>query len=198
MCIDSYDFKEWNRDMQNRWLMTIGLGVVVLAGIVCLAGSESYFGGQDLHLNGKSMTVYSSAVFEDGAHVMLFENGFSMSVGANELFSDRAIVWLNTVSAEYRGVESIDYNAQVYLEGNVSVKQGKGSKTTDISQITVEQGSSLLARFMVTGEVFATAEDQNQADFSKLKALSIYKDASVSIKPIVSGPRIVKEAMVPG
>jgi len=176
------------------------MSFLVLAGGMSLVNAEvgEYSGRQDLHLAAQSMTVYDSDDAAAGEHILLFENGFTMSIGANELFSDKAIVWLSSVDAGYRGISKVDYNVQVYLQGNVSVTHGVGSKTADVSEITVEQGQSLVSRFLVTGEVFATAQDQKKASRDELKSLSIYANAAEHFEPVISKPMIAREAMVPG
>jgi len=147
--------------------------------------------GQDLHLTGRSLISYQLTT---GEHTLVFPDGFSMSIGANQFSSDTAVVWLESVTTEFRGRVSIDYNARVYLEGNVSVKESQIGKTTDLSQTIVEQGRSMVVRFSVSGEVFVTADKREIADPS---ALDLYKRASALAVPIRPEFVIQPGAVVP-
>ena len=129
--------------MQNKLWIAV-LAAVILSGqyvgAEALDGAE-FFAGQDLHLAAGRMTAYESGDFADAEHILTFADTFSMVIGDNQLASDSAVVWLRTITADYRGTRRIDYNAQVYLQGNVSVKQGRGARTTDLSQSVVERRS---------------------------------------------------------
>jgi hypothetical protein len=185
--------------MQNRLWITIFMAGVLLTGLVPAATAQrsESFAGQDLHLTAPNMTIYESPDMAEDEHILVFEGTFSMSVGDNQLSSDGAVVWLKTISSDYRGAIRIDYNAQVYLQGNVAVKQGRGARTTDLSQIVVERGEALVARFLVTGEIFATADQQNIASVPELENLPIYQNAVAAIKPIRHKPTIAEEAIAP-
>ncbi len=185
--------------MQNKLWIAVLAGVILsgqYVGARTLEGAE-LFAGQDLHLAAGRMTTYESGDFADAEHILTFDDAFSMVIGDNQLASDSAVVWLQTIAADYRGTRRIDYNAQVYLQGNVSVKQGKGARTTDLSQSVVERGEALVARFLVNGEVFATADEQNIASVSELEDLQIYRNALAAMKPVRPEPAIAEGAIVP-
>ena len=171
--------------------------VMVLPGGEIWGNRQDYgrfFAGQDLHLLASRMTIYQSG--EGAEPILVFEGGFSLMIGANELFSDSAVVWLETLRSDYLGNVRFDYRAQVYLEGNVSMKQGVGALTTDLRQVVVEQGQALVARFLVSGEVFATAESKVDAEVSELAYLNIYQNAIAALEPVRPEPQIAKEAAV--
>jgi len=141
------------------------------------------FGADDLHLHGKVMTSYQSS---SGEHILAFTEGFELSIGDNKLKSNEAIVWLNSQITEYQGVTNVDYRVKVYLEGNVSIEKGSGSKTTDLVlgtpdgelTETVTSGvESMVAEFMVAGEVFATAENRIEQD---MRMTELYRNALVA------------------
>jgi hypothetical protein len=141
------------------------------------------FGADDLHLHGKVMTSYQSS---SGEHILAFTEGLELSIGDNELKSNEAIVWLNSQITEYQGVTNVDYRVKVYLEGNVSIEKGSGSKTTDLVlgtpdgelTETVTSGvESMVAEFMVAGEVFATAENRIEQD---MRMTELYRNALVA------------------
>jgi len=185
--------------MHNKLWIAIFAAAILLGqevGAGTLEAAE-LFAGQDLHLAAGSMTTYKSTDLADDEHVLTFEDSFSMTIGDNQLSSNRSFVRLSTVRADYLGTRRIDYNAQVYLEGNVSVRHGKGARTTDLSQVVVERGEALVARFLVNGEIYATADEHNIASISELTALQIYKNATAAIKPVRHKPVIGAEALVP-
>ena len=185
--------------MQNKTFFVVCSCVAVLSYPILAEQAElgKFYPGQDLHLVAPRMTVYEAEEADSSKHILLLENGFSMSIGANRMQSDSALVWLNTVTSEYRGRVSIDYNCQVYLKGNVSIQRGRTARTTEISHVTLEQGQVMVARFLISGEVFATANEQLSASVSELEGLNIYQAALEAFAPIQHGPVISKEAMVP-
>lgn len=159
-------------------------------------GAGRFFAGQDLHLSGSEMTIHRS---EDGdpSHILVFDDGFSMSIGDNQFSSNMAVVWLETVSSEFRGQVSIDYNCQVYLEGGISIAQGKRGRTAGLDEFAVERGEAMVARFLVSGEVYATANNQSQASVAELDSSVLYANAVAAVSPIRTGPKIAAEAVVP-
>ena len=175
------------------------LTIVLLAGVLISthAADESMFAGQDLHLVSEQMTVYADSEIPTGEHVLFFEDSFSMEIGGNHYTSDTAIVRINTVVSEFKGTSSIDYSAKVYLEGNVNVARIRGAKTTGIMQNFVENGQSLVARFLVTGQIYSTAQTQMVAPLSQLKEKDVYLNASIATRPVKVGPKIAYNAMVP-
>ena len=160
-------------------------------------GPRRYFSGQDLHLSGQELTIYKGPELKN-THVLVFGNGFSMDIGDNELSSDRAVVLIRTVSDEFRKmIVHVGYEARVYLEGNVSVESGKAARTTDLSQIVIERGEALVARFPVSGQVFATADKHDIGSDSALMEVPLYKKAIGVMAPVKSRPTIAARAQVP-
>ncbi len=154
------------------------------------AGTEQTtdFAGQDLHLQGKNLVSYQLSTSE---HTLVFEDGFSMSIGASRFSSDGAVVWLETITTEHRGRVSIDYDAVVYLQGGIRAER---AKTTNLSESVIEEGESMVVRFAVSGEIFATADKREVAD---PRGLEIYKKARAAAVPV--GPKFVvqPQALVP-
>ena len=190
----------FNRTSQKRLLAGVFAALVCLLAQVGLAqtGREDFFAGQDLHLIANRMTTCKSDTLDPGRHLLIFDDGFSMSIGDNQLSGNGAVVWLRSLSSKYRGQVNLDYNCQVYLQGNVTVKQGKAARTTDLNRTVVDQGQALVVRFLVSGEVFATAQIQSTAGDVELRGNPLYQNALASIKPVRHEPTIVPEAMVPG
>jgi hypothetical protein len=149
------------------------------------------FVGQDLHLQGKKLVSYQPST---GEHTLVFEDGFSMSIGANRFSSESAVVWLETVTTEYRGRVRIDYNATVYLQGEIHSEKDKTAKATAVSESVIEEGESMVVRFAVTGEVFATADKREVAD---PRGLEIYQKASSAAVPEKPKFVVQPQALVP-
>lgn len=153
----------------------------------------SAFAGQDLHMAGAKLISLQPATEK---HILVFENGFSMSIGGNQFSSDKGVVWLDAVVTEFRGRLSVDYNARVYLEGNVSVKKSKSAKSTDLSQSIIEENKSMFVWFSVSGEVLVTADERQISD---PRQSELYKKALAVSDTIVIGPKFViqPQARVP-
>ncbi|MDD5326224.1 MAG: hypothetical protein PHY02_00225 [Phycisphaerae bacterium] len=149
------------------------------------------FAGQDLHLSGREVISYQS---DSGEHTLVFQDKFSMSIGANQFFSDNAVVWIEGVTTEFLGQSSIDYKVKVYLEGKVSVKKGKSAKTTDLSQAVVEDKQSMIVQFGVNGEIFATSDKR---EIAEPYGLALYKRAE-SVMVLGREALIAREKQVPG
>jgi hypothetical protein len=147
------------------------------------------FFGQDLHMAGREVISHRLSTAE---HILVFRNGFSMSIGANQFSSDSAVVWLVPRSTQI--VESavpqrlkvgdrsrIDYKAMVYLQGSLSVKKAKGARMTSLTGTVIEQGRVMVVRFGVSGEVFVTAEKRKIAD---PRGLELYAEAFAGLRTV--------------
>jgi len=181
--------------MQKKGIFALALVLVTgyAAGATGDYPGATGFAGQDLHLVGTEVINYQLST---GEHALVFENGFSMSIGANHFESAKAVVWLMPVRTQVRGMQETDYQATVYLEQNVTVGKNRLSKTTDVTQTMLEGGEALLSRFLVTGEVFITADKRTAEDPHRLE---LYRTALSYSKSVESGPRFVvqEEALVP-
>jgi len=179
--------------MQKKTLFVLGL--LVLLPTAASSAIESPraqpFVGQDLHLAGAKLLSYQ---LRTGEHTLVFQDGFSMSIGANQFSSDCAVLWLESVTTRFRGSVRIDYEARVYLEGDISVKRAKGARTTDLSQTVVEKGKTMVVRFGVSGEVFVTAAKREVAD---PRGLELYTKALAVVVPIKPKFVVRPEALVP-
>lgn len=161
---------------------------------------ETPFVGQDLHVAGPELISYQLST---GEHILVFRNGVSMSIGANQFSSDSAVVWLESITTEFRGQTRIDYKATAYLQGNVSVKKAKGAKTTDLKQTPVpasqqedagEETQAVIVQFEVSGEVFVTADKR---EISDPRGLELYVKAIIACRAIGLDSRFVVEADIP-
>jgi hypothetical protein len=176
--------------MHNRTLFILCF-LSLLSGAVSSAiesDKARAFVGQDLHLAGKEVISYQLSPTE---HTLVFQNGFSMSIGANRFSSNSGVVWLESIGTKFGDRIRIDYKARVYLKGNVSVKKGEGAMTTELSQTAVENGSAMVVRFDVRGEAFVTADKREAAD---PRGLELYQRALAAV--VVK--ELVTEKPVPG
>ena len=179
--------------MRNRGLL---ISIILL--LLCVpqlfaidSQSAAVFSGQDMHLSGATVISYQVKV---GRHILVFSEGFSMSIGANEFSSAGAVVWLNSREKQYRGRVQIDYEAQVYLEGDVTVKKGKTAKTTDLTETLCDEGQCLVAKFTVAGEVFVTSDKRESGD---PRELPLYKKGLSAVEPVKTRDVIHPGAIVP-
>jgi len=198
--------------MQNKTALGVVTLSFVLLGVRCVWAIEpgpgpmaSAFGGQDLHLVGVRVISYRDVkaaqssqtqrrAFGVPQHILVFQDGFSMSIGDNRFSADSAVLWLDSRQTQYRGKERVEYQARLYLQGNVAVKKGKSAKTTDLAESVLEKGQALVAGFLVTGEVFITAGERQTSD---PRGLELYKNALSAVKPTRAKPIVQAEALVP-
>ncbi|MGD0785585.1 MAG: LPS assembly protein LptD [Sedimentisphaerales bacterium] len=146
------------------------------------SGKAQFFGADDLHLGGGTMTSFQVS---NGEHILVFNDGFDFVLGDNKLKSKEAVVWINSVVAEHRGSTNVDHKVTVYLQGKVTVSSGAGSKTSGlaISKPMVEGAESMVANFVVLGEIFATAKERIEED---PRTSQVYQNALLAtgqIKP---------------
>ena len=172
------------------------------------------FVGQDLHMAGRAFISYQimagwagvkkggkGILKGTGKHIMVFREGFSMSIGANQFSSDSAVVWLvpgSTWMAEnavgkgqkFSVGARTGYEAKVYLEGDVSAKKTKGARMMDLSETVVEQGRIMVIQFGVNGEVFVTADKREIADPRGLELYAEAFDAVAAVEPEFTGHKV--------
>ena len=149
------------------------------------------FAGQDLNLAAGRLISFQPAT---GEHVLVFRDGFSMSTGTNQFFSDSAVIWLKTVKADFQGRVHIEYSANIYLDGNVSFHSSPTDKSTDLD-VCLADGSEklqsgtkydqMVVRFDIKGQVFASAQERQQSDPRKLELYKKAQSAILNCKPEV-------------
>jgi hypothetical protein len=156
------------------------------------------FIGQDLHLQSGKLISYQ---IDTAGHILVFQDGFSMSVGAHQFSSDSAVVWLSpqlagrpkSATTKLRDCARTDNRATVYLQGEISSKQAKGAKATDLSQTVVEENQVMAVCFDVSGEVFVTAGTRRTAD---PRASEIYAEAFAALQAAGAGPAVLEAALL--
>ena len=152
-----------------------------------------YFAGQDMHLKSGKVISYQP---QSGQHLLVFEDKLTLTIGDNRYSCDKAVVWLETVSTEYLGQVTIDYDVKAYLSGNVKVKKGKSALTVRMDRETVDNGSAEVLSFRAGGEVFVTADIREEADpresefFKKAEASIPVKEPLFVIQPEAVVPQL--------
>ncbi|MHC4536493.1 MAG: LPS-assembly protein LptD [Planctomycetota bacterium] len=182
--------------MRNRTLLILFF-LILLSGPVFSAIDSSAkqvpdataFVGQDLHMEGRSVINHQLST---GEHILIFRDGFLMSIGANQFSSESAVVWLiprsavpveSTVPEKLKvGDRSrIGYKAMVYLQGGVSAEKAKSARMTSLTGTVIEQGRVMAVQAGVSGEVFVTAENRRMAD---PRGLALYEEAFSGLRKV--------------
>lgn len=180
--------------------MTGLLVITALVSGIFAAGqydSIEQLAGQDLHVSALKVSSCRQAMAPD-EHVLLFEDGFSMSIGDNQLSSKNAVVRLKNYGFNIPGMGSQSYyHAQVYLENDVKFHQGKKAKSTSLDRVIIDGGDDLIIRFIVTGDVLVTTDQQSEIDCETLQKQELYIRYNEIASKIVEGPSISQGALVP-
>lgn len=183
--------------MRYRW---IGWALWCLVTGSRLFGSEwigPFPAGQDLHLAAPVMTVPEGLPAE-GSSRLLLENGVSVLIGDHQISAQRAAVVLTARGEGGPGYEGQYYEARLYLEENVSLTQGAKSRMTVFSKKeVVENAGSMAVRFLVTGQVFVTAETQQRIPQESFDAQPLYQQALAAFGQMRLGPSPAQTAYVP-
>jgi hypothetical protein len=143
---------------------------------------------QDLQLSGRQVISYRPDTARGGQHILVFEDGFSMSIGAEQFFSDKGVVWLKAGQTRYGGRGR--YEAQAYLAGNVSDKRGKGVGAVGLSRRVVEKGESMVVDYGVSGGVFVTADSR---EIEEAGSSEFYRKTLASVSAV--GPESVERKL---
>jgi hypothetical protein len=102
--------------------------------------SSKAFGVLDLHLAGRELISYEMRSAGGSEHILVFEEEFSMSIGANQFGSDKAVVWLEAEQAEVGGRVRTRYLTRAYMQGKVWAKKVRGLEAEALSERVVEEG----------------------------------------------------------
>jgi len=161
----------------TSWVLTAVLLTQVSAFAID-APQAKVFDGQDLHISGNALLIHKPST---DRHVLVFEGNFEMNIGANTFTSTDAVVWLQRIEQNYIGRSQTAYLVQVYMQGKVNYKQGKSAATTDITT-AFSGGNEMISRFVVRGEVFATANTRKEGDPNGMEIFTRAANALGKIK----------------
>ncbi len=187
--------------MRNRTLFILIL-MSMLAFCTIGRGAEqgpdtAAFVGQDLHMEGPAVISHQLSTSE---HILVFREGFSMSIGANKFSSSNAVVWLiprSAVPVESTVPEQlkvgdwsrIGYKIMVYLRGALTTEKSKGALTTSLSGTVIEKGRVMAVQAGVSGGVFITADRKRTAD---PRGLALYAEAVSGLRKVGLWPTSIE------
>ncbi|MHC5083592.1 MAG: LPS assembly protein LptD, partial [Planctomycetota bacterium] len=182
--------------MANSILVLVSL--VICNGMAAEAPSRdlSLLAGQDLYITAPVMTLCQETG-QQWSHVMVLEDSSMLQIGDNHLSSRNAVVFLRAQRTAPKEGEAMAYLARAYLEGQVSIKRGKKSRTTAVQHMTVEGAQTMVTQFVVTGEVFATVDSQTTIDLKTLETNALYRRAINATHDLTLGPAVPESALVP-
>ncbi|HHH76703.1 MAG TPA: hypothetical protein ENL03_06735, partial [Phycisphaerae bacterium] len=128
--------------------------ILCLLALVCgpAASGRADAEAGDLHFRGESLTSYSPAT---GKQILVFDRGFSLSIGVDKLSSDVAVVWLSRV----RG-----YRATVYMQGDPAIEKAQGSEGMEFKQTVIQTNHAVAVEFIHDGGIYVTAEQRETTD----------------------------------
>ena len=141
------------------------------------AGDLSAFSGYDLRVQADSITTQQL----EGVQLVFLEGKFSMSIGNSQYRSDSAIIVIKTKTTEYLGRSTIVYDTKVYLEGHIKSPNADHIPNIDITSKPVYQGSGIVLRFPVTGQIYATANTQKTG---AVDAMPFYQKALAGLSEV--------------
>jgi hypothetical protein len=147
--------------------------------------------GQDLQVSGPTVTSHR---LSSGEHILVFNDGLSMSIGANQFSSGKAVVWLNSIAAEFAGRSRGGYIAIAYLADNISIQKTAAALTTDLHHVATRDGRGMVVWFTVSGELLLSADERQAAD---PHGSDLYTKAVIALRDAGVGEEIVKAANLP-
>lgn len=182
--------------MRNRTLFKL-FSLLLLSVVAWPAGftnaeqapDVTAFVGQDLHLQGLAVISHKLST---GEHILVFRDGFSMTIGGNQFSSENAVVWLiprsavvleSTVPEKLKVGDSsrIGHKVMVYLKGGLSAKKTKGALTTSLTGTVIEKNNLMAVQAGVSGEVFVNADRKRVAD---PRGLNLYSEAFSGLRKV--------------
>ncbi|MCU0916418.1 MAG: hypothetical protein MUC88_17915 [Planctomycetes bacterium] len=99
-----------------------------------------------------------------GQHLLLCQDGFSMTVAGRQYTSRRGLVWIAPRAGEAPGGPSRGYHLQVYLDGRVSSRGIGAARADGLEEVTLKRDRVLAVRMSIDGEVFVTADNHETGD----------------------------------
>jgi hypothetical protein len=116
------------------------------------------FAGRDVHIEADKLINYQGV---DNVDVLVVENKFSITAGADTFTGNRAVVWIKR-GQPIDGAKKTSIWACV--SGRVTAARGKGTRIPGLNWQLVENGRAMIVWFEATGDVFLTAQSKEVAD----------------------------------
>jgi len=184
--------------MLNKALISVVLAILICESIFAANSAEisgekaGAFAGDNLHLTGREAITYQLST---GEHILVFRGGFSMSISTQQFSSDNSVIWLLCPSADTDESDDVDYEAIVYLQGNISAEKAGQTKAVGTSGKLVED-KQMVVRFGISGEVLVTADKKESADPRGLelyaKAFNLIRAVEIGLPTAEAEPRTVE------
>jgi hypothetical protein len=144
---------------------------------------------RDLHITAG---VLLRARVAPGQHLLLCQEGFSMTLGGRQFTSRRALVWISPGKAQTEGRPGKGYQVQVYLAGRVNSRKAGEEQDTDLAQIVLERDKAVVVKTSVNGEIFVTAEKNDTGNPRTWplyqEAISAFEKAGLELPPAPEPP----------
>ncbi|HSV26872.1 MAG TPA: hypothetical protein VLH60_03170, partial [Sedimentisphaerales bacterium] len=138
--------------------------------------------GHDLRLSAASMTSFKTG---DHRQLVVLEGNARVVFGNYAFSSDKAVLHLDPVRTEYGGRQLLQYTAVVYLTGAASIARDDRARAVQISVTPVAGRDALVARFDVTGRVFADVASAIVAD---PRGTAVYQEALAAMESQAAAP----------
>ncbi len=168
--------------MQKIALIAVVLALLCAAPGLCAEDMASAFVGQDLHVSAAVMTTHGIA---GQRQWLVLGGGAKVIFGTWTFTAEDAVIRLDPVKTEYRGVQLLRYSAAVYLQGGAKVAGDSSMKTTHVSVAPITGRDALIARFEVSGRVFAKAATNRAKDPAEMP---VFKEASAVMERLTVPP----------
>jgi hypothetical protein len=146
-------------------------------------GAERWL-SRDLHVTAGAILSHNVA---PGQHLLLCQDGFSMTVGGRQFTSRRALVWIAPGQAQRDGRLTRGYQLQAYLAGRVFSRKVGEEQDGDLAEIVLQRDKAVVVKTSVNGEVFVTTEKKETGNPRTLplyqEAISAFEKAGLDLPP---------------
>jgi len=133
------------------------------------------FAGRDVHISGDNLVSFHASSTED---VLVIDNGFSLTAGADTFSGNGAVVWLKRAEAA-GGQKTV--RVWAYVSGRISASRGQGTRVPGLNWQLVGGSRAMIVWFEAGGEVFITANSRQTSD---VREMAFYKQAFAAVAGI--------------
>ncbi len=151
--------------MKTRTIKTVVAAVacIPIFSAMLAAGSSAYaidniqaraFAGRDVSINANRAFSFHGGAGQD---VLLLEQKFSITAGADTFGGDKAVVWTKRTGAA-------NISVWIYVSGRIYAVRGQGTRLSGLNWETVGYGQAEIVRFETAGEVFVTSNSKGPRD----------------------------------
>ena len=189
--------------MLNNILVSVVLAALI--SVTCTAADGENISNQpdtitkdNLQLSGKEAITYQLST---GEHILVFRGDFSISIKNNQYSSDSAVIWLLPRFNKSPEYGDVNYDAILYLKGNISAEPAGAGQITQISKSAKKEENQMVVRLGVNGEVFITTDTKKMTDPRGLElyrqAFTLLKAVGIALPTIEAEPEPIKKTESP-